>query len=467
MPLLPTVPETITVHLGLPSSNAQNVTVSFPDYIKNVASSEIYPTWPESAIRANIYAQISYALNRVYTRYYPSRGFDFDITSSTAFDQSFVYGRDIFENISRIVDEIFNSYLRRRGSIEPLFAAYCDGVRVSCDGLSQWGSVALAEEGLTPYEILTTYYGDDIDIVSDAPIGDAPSVPLIPLAEGQIGPNVELLQRRLNRISANYPAIPKIYPINGVFGPSTTEAVKEFQRVFDLSPDGVVGPATWYRILYIYNGIKRLSELNSEGLTLGEISTQYPSLLQSGSEGVGVLVLQYYLSYISSFVPTVPAVTVDGYFGADTERAVRAFQSTYGLPEDGIVGEVTWRELTDVYEGLVASIPLRFSEGVTLPFPGDALTLGSEGEAVRVIQEYLNYIAESYTAVPTVTPDGVYGPATRDAVTAFQRLFDVPGQEGVVGGVTWGAIASVYEDLYQGHRAEEGQFPGYSIGGET
>lgn len=467
MPSLPTVPETITVHLGMPSSDAQNVTVPFTDYIKNVASSEIYPTWPEAAIRANIYAQISYALNRVYTRYYPSRGFDFDITNSTAFDQSFVYGRDIFENISRIVDEIFNSYLQRRGSVEPLFAAYCDGVRVTCDGLSQWGSVSLAEEGLTPYEILTTYYGDDIDIVTDVPVGESPSAPLIPLREGQIGPSIELLQRRLNRISANYPALPKIYPVNGVFGPSTTAAVKEFQRVFDLSPDGVVGTATWYRVLYIYNGIKRLSELNSEGLTLGEISTQYPDLLQNGSEGTGVLVLQYYLSYISAFIPTVPAVGIDGYFGAETERAVRAFQSTYGLPIDGIVGEQTWRELTDVYAGIVASVPVRFSEGVPLPFPGEALTVGSEGESVRVIQEYLNYIAETYSEIPTVTPDGVYGPATRDAVAAFQRLFNIPAPEGTVGAITWVTIASVYEDLYQGHLAEEGQFPGYPIGGEA
>ena len=465
MPLTPRIPETITVHLGTPESAAQNVTVSFPDYIKNVASSEIYPTWPDAAIRANIYAQISYALNRVYTRFYPSRGYDFDITSSTAFDQSFVYGRDIFENISRTVDDIFNSYLRRRGSVEPLFAAYCDGVRVTCDGLSQWGSVALAEEGLSPYEILTAYYGDDLDIVRDVPVGDAPSAPPFPLREGQIGPDVELLQRRLNRISANYPAIPKIYPIGGVFGASTTAAVKEFQRVFDLSPDGVVGPATWYRILYIYNGIKRLSELNSEGLTMGEISTQYPSLLQRGSEGTGVLVLQYYLSYIASFVPTVPAVLIDGMFGEDTERAVRAFQSTYGLTADGVVGPITWREITDVYAGLVASIPVRFSEGVVIPFSGASLSLGSEGEDVRVMQEYLRYIAKTYAEIPTVTPDGVFGDQTRAAVVAFQRLFSIPAPEGVVGAITWSAIASVYEDLYQGNLAEAGQFPGYLIGG--
>ncbi len=466
MPLTPTVPETITVHLGAPGSAAQNVTVSFPDYIKNVASSEIYPTWPESAIRANIYAQISYALNRVYTRYYPSRGYDFDITNSTAFDQSFVYGRDIFENISRIVDEIFNSYLRRRGSIEPLFAAYCDGVEVVCDGLSQWGSVSLAEEGLTPYEILTSYYGDDIDIISDAPVGDVPGEPpLVPLREGQINPNVELLQRRLNRISANYPAIPKIYPIDGIFDAATTEAVKEFQRIFDLSPDGVVGPATWYRILYIYNAVKRLADLNSEGLTLGEISTQYPSLLQNGSEGTGVLVLQYYLSYISEFIPTIPAVRIDGYFGAETEAAVRAFQETYGLPADGVVGETTWRELTDVYLGLIASIPIRYTEGVTIPYPGEALSLGSESEAVRVLQEYLAFIAETYSEIPAVSPDGVFGPSTEAAVTAFQNLFSLPGGRGVVTSFTWDAVTEVYEDLYQGYRAEEGQFPGYTIGG--
>lgn len=466
MPTTPAIPETVTVHLGAPDSDAQNVTVSFPDYIKNVASSEIYPTWPESAIRANIYAEISYALNRIYTRYYPSRGFDFDITNSTAFDQSFVYGRDIFENISTIVDEIFNSYLRRRGSIEPLFAAYCDGVRVTCDGLSQWGSVALANEGLTPYEILTAYYGDDIDIVTDAPIGDAPfAPPLAPIREGDIGAGTELIQRRLNRISANFPAIPKIYPVNGVFGASTTEAVKEFQRIFDLTPDGVVGPATYYRILYIYNGIKRLAELNSEGLTLGEISTQYPSLLQNGSQGVGVSVLQYYLSYIAEFVPTVPTVSEDGFFGDQTEAAVRAFQSTYGLPADGIVGELTWRELTDVYRGLIASLPLEYTEGVTLPYPGAALSRGSRGDAVRVLQEYLAFIAESYDSLPTLSPDGVFGDATEAAVIAFQRLFSLPDTSGVVGSVTWDAIADVYEDLYRGYRAKEGQFPGYTIGG--
>ena len=462
--LLPTIPETITVHLGLPSEEAPNVTLPFADYIKNVASSEIYPTWPESAIRANIYAQISYALNRVYTSYYRARGYDFDITSSTNFDQSFVYGRDIFENISAIVDEIFDSYIRRQGTVEPLFAAYCDGVEVSCAGLSQWGTVSLANEGLTPYEILQTYYGDNIDIVTSVPVsGGISPAPAVPLSEGQINPFVELLQIRLNRISRNYPAIPKIYPTDGVFGPSTTAAVKKFQEVFGLTPDGIVGNATWYRILSIYGGIKRLSELNSEGLLLSEVSTQYPSLLRMGSEGTGVIVLQYYLTYLSRFIPTVQGTAIDGSFGSNTERAVRSFQESYGLTPDGIVGEATWQRIYDAYRGLVASLPTGYTEGLTLPFPGDALTLGSEGETVRTLQEYLNFIAASYPSIPTVNPDGVYGPATQAAVSAFQDLFAVPGGRGVVTAVTWNAIVSVYDDLYNGNLAEPGQYPGYTI----
>ena len=220
MPLgAPVIPETITVHLGLPNEAAENVTVPFADYIKNVASSEIYPTWPEAAIRANIYAQISYALNRIYTEYYRSRGYDFDITSRTQNDQSYVYGRDIFENISQIVDEIFDSYVSREGSVEPLFTQYCDGVQTTCSGLSQWGTVPLAEAGQTPLQILQNYYGNNVEIVTDVPIASpGETAPNIALRPGTGNDAVRQVQIRLNRIGMNYPAIPKIAPVDGYFG---------------------------------------------------------------------------------------------------------------------------------------------------------------------------------------------------------------------------------------------------------
>ena len=461
---LPVIPETITVHLGRPDTDAENVTVSFSDYIKNVASSEIYPTWPENAIRANIYAQISFALNRVYTEFYRSQGYPFQITSSTANDQSFVYGRDIFDNVSQIVDEIFNSYIRRQGTIEPLFAAYCDGVEISCNGLSQWGSVSLAEQGLTPYEILQYYYGDDIDIVENVPIeGAGASLPLVPLSLGDSGPDVQLLQRRLNRISTNYPLIPKIYPINGVFAASTENAVRTFQSTFGLSPDGIVGPATWYRIGAIYNAVKRLSDLASEGLSLEDVRSDYPEQLSLGDSGQGVEILQYYLAYLASFYASIPAPEIDGSFGPLTEAAVRAFQERYGLSVDGIVGELTWNRLQDAYRGIVSRIPLVYAEGSFLPFPGTILGLGSEGDDVRVLQSYLNDIAEVYGAIPTIPVTGYFGEQTAAALSAFLDTFGIPGARGSVNGAIWNAIGEVYSDLYLGRQTSEGQYPGYDL----
>ena len=466
MPQTPIIPEYITVHLGSPDSNAQNVTLPFADYIKNVASSEIYPTWPESAIRANIYAQISFALNRVYTEYYRSRGYNFDITNDISRDQSFVYGRDVFESISQIVDEIFNSYVRVQGTVEPLFTAYCDGAEVICEGLSQWGTVDLAEEGLSPLEILQYYYGDNIEIVSGVPVaGFVPSVPPVTLRLGSAGNEVQLLQRRLNRISTNYPAIPKIYPADGIFAASTEEAVKAFQEIFNLTPDGIVGNATWYSIQRVYAAVKRLSDLNSEGLTFSEINTEYAGALGPGDTGTGVLAIQYFLRYIANFVGTVQSVALDGDYGPSTEAAVKSFQRTYGLTEDGIVGLITFDTLHNVYRGLVDSLDLTYREGVTVPYPGVPLTEGSEGDDVRLLQNYLNYVARSYPSIPTVPVTGFFGPQTTAAVNAFKETFSLPGEPGVVGATTWYFLTSIYEDLYLGNIAAEGQYPGAAVGG--
>ena len=258
--LLPTIPGQIVVHLGAPNEQAQNVTVDFIDYISNVASSEIYPTWLSSAIIANILAQISFALNRVYTEYYRARGYDFDITSLPAYDQRYTPGGVIFENISLLVNEVFDSYIRRKGYIEPLYASYCDGINTTCDGLSQWGSLSLAQNGLSAFEILQYYYGDDIEIVEDVPIvSGGESVPQRALRVGSVGNDVRLLQLRLNRVSTNYPSIPKIKLTNGVFANDTEDAVKAFQRIFSLEVDGIVGRATWYKLLSVYNSVKKLN----------------------------------------------------------------------------------------------------------------------------------------------------------------------------------------------------------------
>ena len=358
MPLEPYIPRTITVHLGRPSdTGAENVTVPFPDYIKNVASSEIYPTWPDSALRANIYAQISFALNRYYTEWYRSRGYDFDITNSTQYDQAFVRGRDIFGNISDIVDDIFNSYVRRQGTIEPYFTEYCNGTTVTCPGLSQWGTVELANQGYTPYEILQSYYGDDIDIVQNAPVRTGtPSYPGYALQEGDAGNDVQRIQAQLNRISRNYPAIPKIYPVDGVFGKETTDAVREFQRIFGLTVDGVVGNATWYRIAFLYTSVKKLAELRSEGIALSDLPQQYEQVLREGDTGNNVRIIQYYLSVIAAFYDTVPDVAITGVFDEATKNAVIAFQNVFGLTPDGIVGRNTWRDINRTYRGIDAEL---------------------------------------------------------------------------------------------------------------
>ena len=309
--VIPYVPETITVHLGPPDAYAANVTVPFADYVKNVASSEIYPTWEESALIANILAIISFALNRVYTEYYRSRGYDFDITSSTAIDQKFINGRNYFTPIERIVDEIFNDYLRRQGFVEPLAAKFCNGTTVTCAGLSQWGSQALAQQGQNSVEILRNYYGSDIEIVRDAPIrGYVTSYPGEPLRTGSRGPYVVQAQGMLNRISQNSPAIPKINPVDGIFGTQTENAVRAFQRIFSLSSDGIIGKATWYQLVRLYVGITNLAELESEGQQFYAVNWQYTDVLQEGARGQQVRTLQYMLSVLSQFISSIPPLTV-------------------------------------------------------------------------------------------------------------------------------------------------------------
>ena len=466
------IPETITVHLGAPSENAQNITVPFADYIKNVASSEIYPTWPEQAIRANVYAQISYVLNRVFTEWYRAQGYDFDITNSTRYDQSFVPGRDIFENISTIVDDMIGTYLTRGDSIEPLFTQYCNGTTVTCPGgLSQWGTVPLAEQGLSAEEIVRSFYGDDINFSTDAPLSPSlgESFPGITLRLGENGEDVRTIQNRLNRISTNYPNIPKIYPADGVFDADTEAAVRAFQRQFNLTPDGLVGRATWYRIAFVYNNVKRLSELNSEGLTLEEISRQYPELLSEGMSGVSVRLLQYFLAIAGEYYDALPrwsAAQLDGIFGPQTRSAVEAYQRMLGLPVTGAVDRATWNALVSTYRSVLLVQPEQEWLGLFVGLPEVFLVTGMRGDAVRRAQELINIIARGYPEVPAVTVDGIFGSATESAVSVIQTLLGLPAT-GAVGPLTWEGMARLAADVEASSRSAEGQYPGYVLSEEA
>lgn len=396
--VIPYIPQQITVHLGSPNSDAPNVTVSFPDYVKNVASSEIYPTWGESALRANILAIVSFALNRVYTEYYRSRGYDYDITNSTAYDQFFVNGRSFFENVSQLVDELFNDYLRRPGFVEPLAAKFCNGTTATCEGLSQWGSEYLSQQGYNSVQILRSYYGD-IEIVENAPIrGITSSYPGIPLRRGFSGPSVVTIQVELNRISQNYPAIPKISSVDGIFGAQTEAAVRKFQEIFNLTPDGIVGSATWNALVRIYVAVTSLAELRSQGQRFYANSWALSNPIEQGDRGIKVEHLQYMLSVLSAYIPEIPPLAVDGIFGNDTRNAVLAAQRRFGLPQTGVVDFNTWEEIYDQFSGIETtawrnpenfpytsavisgSAPrTRYNRSTTLTqFPGNSLSSGNQ-----------------------------------------------------------------------------------------
>ena len=443
--LTPIIPEYITVHLGPPDSNAQNVTVPFIDYVKNVASSEIYPTWPENALRANIYAIISFALNRVYTEYYRARGYDFDITNSTQFDQAFVPDREIFENIGYIVDQIFNNYVVSQGNIQPLFTAFCNGTTSTCAGLSQWGTVQLAEEGQTPFSILQTYYGNDIGIVENAPVGfTTESYPGVPIKEGDAGNNVRILQTELNRIARNYPAIPKIAKENGIFGVDTTESVRKFQEIFSLPQTGEVDKSTWYKIKQYYNGVKGLADLSSEGISVAEATVPFANEVSAGMSGIPVTTVQYYLSIIAYFNGALEPVPRSGTFGPETVAAVERFQEFYGLPVTGIVDNATWNTITKIYTETVASLPQGYQGNNAKLYPGFFLTKGMRNQSVSDLQTYLQLIAKNIPEIPSVSVTGYYGDQTEAAVSAFQRLYGID-VSGAVGPVTWATIANQYD----------------------
>ncbi len=445
------IPEYITVHLGTPDSDARNVTVRFTDYLKNVASSEIYPTWPQNSLVANILCQISLVLNRIFTEWYPSRGYPFDITNSTRFDQAYVFGRNIFDSVSTIVDNIFNSYVKKVNSIAPYFTSYCNGSTVTCEGLSQWGTVYLANQGKSPLDILKYYYGPDIEIATSNNIGGVQtSYPGTPIKLNDRGENVRIIQRQLNRIGQNFPLIPRLI-VDGVYQQPTATAVKVFQGIFNLPQTGIVDKATWYKLSYVYSAVTKLGELDAEAETenLGKPPT---TTIRRGATGPLVKDLQFLLNYISDYYPTVPTVNRTGTFDEATERAVIEFQKTFKLTPDGVVGRQTWDRLYNVYFGILNNVneptsptpPSPSPSPGTPAYPGTLLRFGSAGENVRLMQQYLNQISNAYPSIPKLTADGIFGQNTENAVRIFQGIFGLT-PDGIIGRQTWDKVVEVYQ----------------------
>ena len=505
------------------------MTVSFRDYIANVASSEVYPTWPEQALRANIHCQISLALNRIYTEWYPSKGYTFNITNSTSYDQYYVHGRTVFDVMVRITDDIFNTYLRKTGTVNPYYSEYCDGKSVTCPGLKQWGTVTLANQGRNALQILKYYYGNDIEIIRTSNIQSIPqSYPGSPIRQGDSGTAVFTLQRQLNRITKDYPFL-GLLTVDGVFGARMAATVRAFQKQFNLTADGVVGRQTWYKISYIYVSVKDLAELTSEGeVSSGTLSdgTWGGTVLRTGSTGSAVEQLQFWLNTLAQYDflhpignsgrrvrqrhrrsgAGLPAqirpdrgrrggpqrtwtelydqfrsiqsdngtpnaypgtalregasgqnvrlvqfwlkiartvysrpelnITVDGKFGAATTAAVKRFQSYFGLTSDGVVGRTTWLKLYEVYNDIankLLSSSLRPGE-----YPG-VLRKGSSGTAVRELQFYLYLMSAYESSIPAIGIDGQFGASTEAAVRAYQRFAGLT-VDGVVGRTTWNSL---------------------------
>ncbi len=358
---------------------------------------------------------------------------------------------------------MFNDYVRRINNIEPLFTSFCNGTTSTCNGLSQWGTVSLANQGLTPYEILQNYYGENIEIVKNAPVRTSyPSYPGIVLRLGSGGNAVRSLQVFLNRISTNFPAMPKIPVVDGRFDDATQAAVREFQRIFNLQQTGSVDEATWYRIIFIYASVKRVAELNSEGIRTEDIEILYTEDLKIGMQSNEVSNLQYYLAVIGAYYDAVVPVEITGYFGEKTERSVKSFQKVFGLPQTGEVDRATRIDLYRAYQGIVDSVPPTYT-AVAL-YPGVILREGVTDNNVRIIQEYLSFINRTYSNIPAVNATGYFGPLTKQSVMAFQRQFGIP-PTGVVAGVTWDKIAEVYSDLRYGSDKRPYQNPGYIITG--
>lgn len=430
------IPTHITVHLGKPEDSAVNMTVSFLDYIKNVASSELYPTWPQAALEANIYAQITFTLHRLYTGWYSENGYDFDITNQVEYDQAFTPGRNIYSRISQIVDRVLAWYIRQMDKEGPYFTNYGNGGKSMCTGLSKWGTVSLAEQGYAPSEILQYYYGEQMELMEANLVEPVNSpFPGFVLERGSISPSVETIEKKLNCIHRYFAPIPMIIDVDYRFTSETERAVLEFQKVFELERTGKVNEGTWNRIACVNTAILKLYEMDHDG-EMQPIPCNPPTiLLRFGSRGIYVRLVQYFIKVISCFYEEIRTVDIDGIFGKGTAAAVLDVQHHFDLGPDGIVGPLTWDQLYNVYLGIATTI------GIIIPYPGYLVRRGIRGDNVYLMQEYLKLISTRVN-IPDLDLDGIFGPGTEASVMAFQELFGLD-VDGIIGKNTWDRIVDV------------------------
>lgn len=439
----PIVPNNITIHLGAPNENARNITVPFTDYISNVAASEIFPTWPKNAIIANIYAITSFAMNRIYNEWYRSKGYNFDITSNPIYDQTYIENASTYENIDNIVDEIFDNYVVKGNQVQPYFTTYCDGRVTTCNGLSQWGTVSLANQGKTPLDILKYYYGSDISIKYDAPVGDTiEGYPGYPVGLGSAGNPVLAIQRDLKRISRNYPAIPYITNTLGIYDEETVSAVKKFQEIFNLPITGIVDKGTWYKIKYVYTSVKKLADLYSEGLTQDEVTFLYTDKVEYGDTGIEVQYIHYFLDAIAFLDNDIPRLPTNSIYNNNTITMVKAFQEKYGLPVTGVFTYTDWSVLRRVYDNILESFPNEYKEYISDLYPDYFLVKGMTNEDVRRFQKYLLAICRFDKSIPGVRVNGIFDDLTEKSVKKIQSDygFDI---NGVVGPLLWRKVVEL------------------------
>lgn len=433
----PVVPNNIVVHLGSPSSNSRNITVPFTSYISNVAASELYPTWPQNALIANIYAIISFTMNRIYNEWYRSKGYNFDITSSPAYDQTYTENRSTYENINNIVQEIFNNYVVKGKGIEPYFTSYCDGRKLICNGLSQWGSVNLANQGKTPLEILKNYYGNDISIKYDAEVGDGTiGYPGYDIELGSFGNPVLAIERDLKRIRNNYPAIPEIPSSPGIYTNDLANAVKKFQEIFNLPVTGVVNKATWYKIKYIYNSVKKLGDLYSEGITEEEATFLYNDKLTLGNSGIDVEYIHYFLDALAFLDPDIPRLKTNSIYSENTVTMVKAFQKKYGLPVTGDFTYSDWKVLKEEYEKILSFVPDKNKDYVNELYPNNFLMKGMSGDDIKRYQRLLLKICRFDKSIPGVRVNGIFDDLTDRSVRKLQNDYGFE-INGIVGPLLW------------------------------